>query len=112
LTPRIKVVTNINRATATLALTNRPPLGESSCTSNRRLVDTLAGVDIVGAAVAAETALVLGAAARVVRAEILDNVVLDQRVAEPAVEGQVGVAAGIELGGVGDGVVAAFGGCG
>ena len=108
LAPRIEVVPSINRATTALRGADREPLSESRSTGNGRLVDTLRGVNVVSTAVGAESAFELGAAAGVVGAVVLHDVVLDQRVAEPAVEGEVGVAAWVELSGVGDRVVAAW----
>lgn len=51
-------------------------------------------VEIVDAAVRGDGAAVRGAAAGVVAAEVFDDVVFDERVAGPAVDGQVGVAVG------------------
>lgn len=102
------MVANVDRTAAALALPDRPPLRESGRADDGRLIHTLAGVDVVGAAVGVEATLVLGTAAGVIGAEVLDDVVFDQRVAEPAVKREVSVAAGVELRGVGDRVVATF----
>ena len=65
------------------------------------------GEDVVRGAVAGDGALVAGRGGRVVGAVGLDDVVLDERAARPAVDGEVAVAVGLVGAGVGDG--AAFG---
>src|SRR4029077_10763496 len=71
------------------------------------LVDLLVFVDVVGGAVAGHLAHV-GAGGGWGAVVVLHDVVLDQGVGGPAVEGdQGGAAGGVEVGGEGDGVVGA-----
>src|SRR5690606_21007483 len=60
---------------------------------DRRCVDTLAAAHVVGGAVALEAAVVHAAraAGRVVRSVALDDVILDQRIAGPSVQREIGV---------------------
>lgn len=73
---------------------NRPVLLEGLGALDRRRVGARANVDVVGCAVARNLALLLAAAGGVVRAERLNDVVLDQRVLGPAVQREVAVALG------------------
>ena len=63
-----------------LALADRPELLEVGGALDGRSVGALVGVDVVGAAVGGDRSLLSGAGAGVVGAEVLDDVVLDQRV--------------------------------
>src|SRR6185437_16593671 len=71
------------------------------------LVDTLAAVDVVGAAVRGDRAHPGGLRPRVEAAEVVDDVVLDERVRCPAVQRQVAVAAAAPAAGVVHGVAGA-----
>jgi hypothetical protein len=103
LTPRIKMRLDINRAAHTLLLPNAPELLESRRAINTRLVGARGLKDIVGAAVGGDGALFLSSRSRVVGAVGLDNVVLDQGVARPAVERDVAVdGPGVPSAAVGD----------
>jgi hypothetical protein len=101
--PSIKVVLHVNRATHTLGLADRPVLLESSGAVDGGLVGAGRDVDVVVAAVGRDTALVGGAGAGVVGPVAFDHVVFDERVARPAVDGQVAVALGGEGAAVVDG---------
>lgn len=90
--PGVEVVGRGDRTGLAVVATDRPVLGESGCTLDRRLIDTLGGQDVVGAAVRDNSTLLGGTRGRVVSAEALDDVVLDERVLGPAVDAQVGVA--------------------
>jgi hypothetical protein len=68
---------------------------------DRGRIDALRGVNVVGAVVRCDLAFVGGAAGGVVGDVGLDNVVFDEGVGGPAVDGEVGVA----VGGEGTGVV-------
>lgn len=92
--PGVEVVLHGDGAADALLLADGPELVESGGAFNRGLVDALRAVDVVGAAVALDGAELGGAARRVVRAERLDHVVLDQRVLGPPVHRQVAVHAG------------------
>jgi hypothetical protein len=101
--PRIKVSLDVDRATNTLLLPDGPELLEGRGAVDRRLVDTGGLEDVVGAAVGGDGSLLLSSRTRVVRAICLDNVVLDQRVAGPAVQRDVRVnVARVPGSGVGD----------
>jgi hypothetical protein len=91
LTPRIKMRLDINCAAHTLLLPNAPKLLESRRAINARLVGARGLQDIVGAAVGGDGTLFLSSRSGVVGTVGLDNVVLDQGVARPAVERDVAV---------------------
>lgn len=101
--PRIEVVAHSDGTTGALLLADRPVLVEGLGAVDGRLVVAGSLVDVVGGAVGGDGAETLGARRRVVGAKVLDDVVLDKRVAGPAVDGQVAVAGGVELTRVGDG---------
>jgi len=101
--PRIKVRLHIHASTGALVLAHRPVLLKGLGTINRRLVSTRALRNLVAGAIRGHGALVLGLARRVVCAEVLDNVVLDEGVARPAVDGEVAVAIGVVGAAVGNG---------
>jgi hypothetical protein len=101
LLPSIEVVGSSNSSGGSLAGTHGPVLLEGRGTEDRRLVGTGGGEDVVGGAVAGDTADLLGGARWVVGAEVFDDVVLDEGVGGPAVDGKVGVSVWL----VGTGVV-------
>jgi hypothetical protein len=92
LSPSIEVVSSSNSTRRTLVLANTPVLVESSGTRDGGLVCANALVDIVGRAVRGHGAHVLETTAGVVGAVGFEDVVLDQGVLAPAVDGEVGVA--------------------
>jgi hypothetical protein len=94
--PGVKVVLHVHTAADTLGGTDRPVLLESAGSIDGGLVGTGGDGDIVCAAVGLEAALARRTAAGVVRAVRLNNVVLYERVASPAVDGEVTVALGVE----------------
>jgi len=100
--PSIEVGTHINRSAAALVLADRPELLEGGGTVNGGLVGTGADENVVVGAIDVDGAPLLGAAGWVVGAEVLDNVVLDQRPASPAVDGKIAVSIGLVGAGVGD----------
>lgn len=89
--PSSEVVSSSDGSLGALALANRPVLGERSSTFNGRLVDSLAGVDIVSAAVASNRALLCCARRWIVGSKVFDNVEFDQGVCGPAVDRKVAV---------------------
>lgn len=103
--PGVEVVLDGDAAADTVVLADGPVLVEGRGALNRRRVHTSGLVNLVGAAVALDAADLGGAAGGVVVAVTLDNVVLDERVLGPAVEGEVAVAAGVEVAAVGDGPI-------
>lgn len=105
LSPSIEVVLDGDAATDTVVLADGPVLVEGRGALNRRRVHTSGLVNLVGAAVALDTANLGGAAGGVVVAVTLDDVVLDEWVLGPAVEGEIAVAARVEIAAVGDGPV-------
>ena len=93
----------IDGAAGAVLAAHRPVLLEGRGALDRGLV--LAGglEERVGGAVDVGGADGAGGRRRVVAAEGLDDVELDERRLGPAVEGEVPVAAGLDVGGVGDG---------
>jgi hypothetical protein len=85
------VVLNRNRAANALASSHRPELLEGGSAIDGRLVCAGSLEDVVGTTVAGDGALLLSSRRGVVRAVRLDDVVFDEGVAGPAVEGDVGV---------------------
>ena len=94
LLPRVEVVRGRDRAACAVGLADGPVLVERRSALDGRLVDAGALVDVVGRAVGGDGALVGEAAARVVGAEALDDVVLDEWARGPTVHGEVRVAGG------------------
>ena len=78
--PCAEVSAHVDGAGRALALADRPELLEGRGALDGRCVGALVGVDIVDAAVDGDRALLGGAGAGVVGAEVLDDVVFDQRV--------------------------------
>lgn len=103
--PGIEVSLHVDRAGRALVLTNRPILLKGPGAINGWLVGAGRLSDLVGRAVRGDGTLVLGLRRGVVGAEVLDNVVLNKRVASPAVDGEVGVTVVVVGTGVGDGTV-------
>jgi hypothetical protein len=90
--PRVEVVAGRDRAAGAVRLADAPVLVERRRALDRGLVDARAFVDVVRAPVGGDGALVGEPAGRVVRAEVLGDVVLDERVRRPALDGEVRVA--------------------
>jgi hypothetical protein len=101
--PGIEVGLHVDGTGAALVLADRPVLVEGLGAVNGGLVDALGLGDLVRGAISSDGALDSGVGRGVVGAEVLNDVVLDQRVAGPAVDGEVGVALGAVGAGVGDG---------
>lgn len=89
--------------TAALLLADRPVLVEGLSAIDGRLVVAGRLVDVVGGAVGGDGSEAGGARRGVVCAKVLDDIVLDKRVAGPAVDGEIAVAGGVEGARVGDG---------
>lgn len=94
--PGVEVVLHGDGASDALGGADGPVLLEGPGTVDRGLVVASGDVDVVGTAVGLVLTLVLRSAAGVVGAERLNDVVLDERVAGPAVDGEVPVAARVE----------------
>lgn len=93
--PSVEVSTSVDRAAGALVAADRPVLLESAGTLNGGSVGTGAGVDVVDGAIDVDLSLLGGARRGVVGSKVLDDVVLNQGVAGPAVDGEVAVAVGI-----------------
>ena len=91
LSPSVEVRLGRNASAGTLVAANRPELLKGRGTENGWCVGPGALVDIVGITVSIDRALLGGAGGGVVGAEVLDDVVLDEWVLGPAVDGQVAV---------------------
>jgi hypothetical protein len=83
------VLAGVDDAADALLAADRPVLVKGGGALDGRLVDAARLVDVVGAAVVIDGAEPAGARRRVVRAVRLDDVVLDERVGSPAVQGEV-----------------------
>jgi hypothetical protein len=103
--PRIKVRLQVDRTAGALVLANRPVLLKGRGAVNGWLVGTSALGNLVRGAVRGDGTLVLRLRGRVVGTEVLNDVVLDERVAGPAVDGKVRVAVGVVGARVCDGTV-------
>jgi hypothetical protein len=101
--PSIEVSLHVDRSAGALVLTNRPVLLKGRGAIDRRLVGTGSLRNLVVAAVNVDRTLVLGVGRRVVGTKVLNDIVLDERVAGPAVDGKVRVAVGAVVARVGDG---------
>lgn len=94
---------HVDATAGALVLTNRPVLLKGPGAINGWLVGTGGLSDLVRRSVSSDGTLVLGLRGWIVGAKVFDDVVLDQRVASPAVDGKVRVAVGVVLTRVGDG---------
>lgn len=102
--PCVEVAAHGDGAAAALGLADGPELVEVlSVAVDGGGVGAAAAEEAVNATVAGDAADAGGAARGVVGAKVLDDVVLNQRVAGPAVDGEVAVAVGPVVGGVPDG---------
>lgn len=97
--------TEVDGAAGAVLLADSPVLLEGGGTLNGRLVGASGLEEGVGAAVDVGGANGAGGRGRVVGTEGLDDVELDQRALGPAVEGEVPVAGGLDVGLVGDGPI-------
>jgi hypothetical protein len=96
LSPSIEVVLHVDGAAGALVAADRPVLVESLSTVDGRLLVTGGHVEIVGVTVGVDSTSVLSLATGVVRAVALNDVVLDERAASPAVNAKVSVALRVE----------------
>jgi hypothetical protein len=90
--PGIEVVLSGDGTTNTVVLANGPVLVEGRGALNGRSVCTSSLVNLVGAAIALDSAKLSGAGGGIVVAVLIDDVVFDQGALGPAVEGDVAVA--------------------
>lgn len=93
--PGIEVRLGVDNTGGALVLADGPVLGEGVGTEDAGGVDTSSSSDLVVAAIDVDVALNLGLGRRVVRAERLNDVVLNERAGGPAVDGEVAVAVGL-----------------
>ena len=99
LLPRSKVVSNSHHALTPLILSHAENLPERRCPFNRRLVNAHLGSHRVDASIRREVGdnLTLGRRRGfVVWVVVFDDVVFDEGVSSPAVDGKVGVTVGLE----------------
>lgn len=89
--PSIEMGSGSDASTGTLVATNRPVLLECLGTIDGWGVGAGGLVEVVDAAVDGDFSLLLSTVGWVVCAEVLDDVVLDERVAGPAVDCEVAV---------------------
>lgn len=87
--PGAEMGANIDGASGTLVATNGPELLEGASSVDRRLVGAGGDGKIVDGAVDGDATLVLSTRRRVVGAEVFNDVVLNERVAGPAVDGEI-----------------------
>ena len=100
--PRVEMITHRNGAARTLVLTHAPILFQSGGSRNSGQAAPYRCEDGVGAAIRIDCALDRRRTLkrRVVRPVVLDDVVLDEWVRRPAVDGQVAVTGLTKVGGV------------
>lgn len=101
--PGLEVSLHVDGAARALVLADGPELLEVPGALDGGSVVALGDSKGIVAAVDVQVALALGTGRWVVRAEVLDDVVLNQGVGGPAVDGEVGVAVRVVLAGVVDG---------
>jgi hypothetical protein len=94
--PRVEMGAGVDGTARTVGLTDGPVLVERGRADDRRLVDALGAEDVVRRAIGSDRAEPLRPRAGVVGAEVLDDVVLDERVGRPAIDGEIAVAARVE----------------
>lgn len=92
--PRIEVIRRRDGAAGSVRLPHTPVLIEGGRALDARLVDALRAVDVVRGPVAGDGPKTGSARTGVVGAEVLDNVVLDQRIGGPPVDREVRIAVG------------------
>ena len=90
--PLVEMGLDVDGSAGALAAADTPVLLEGLGALDGRLVDTPALGDLVVASIDSERTLVSGLGRRIVVAEALNDVVLDQGVGGPAIDGEVGVA--------------------
>lgn len=100
--PGIEVLLHWDGSAGSLLLTDRPVLLEGLGALDGWLVVTGGLVEIVDGAADGDGTLAGSAGGGVVGAKVLDDVVLDEWVLGPAVDGEVRVAVGVVGSGVGD----------
>lgn len=100
LAPGVEVSASVDRAAGALAAADGPVLLEGTGALDGGGVGAGAGVDVVDGAVDVDLSLLGGARGGVVGSKVLDDVVLDQGVAGPAVDCEVAVAVGLVGAGV------------
>lgn len=93
--PSVEVVGRVDRAAGAVVAADRPVLVKGGSSNDGRLVDTLSSVDVVGAAVRCHLTQLGGTSGWVVGSKVLDDVVLDEGVLGPAVDGEVAVSVGV-----------------
>jgi hypothetical protein len=101
--PGVEVGLHVDGAGAALVLADGPVLVEGLGAVDGGLVDTLGLRNLVGRAVCGDGALDAGRRGWVVGTKVLNDVVLNEGVASPAVDGKVGVTLGAVGTGVGNG---------
>lgn len=96
--PCVEVVCSSDSPTGSVGGTNRPVLLKGRCALNGRCIGTSRLVDLVGTPITGDGAFVCKAGARVVCAEVLGDIVLNQRVGGPTVDREVTVTAWLIVG--------------
>jgi len=100
--PCVEVVGKGNGSSSALVLADRPELLEGCSTDDGWLVGTGGLQDVISRAIRGNRTLLLSTGGWVVCAEVLNNIVLDERVLSPAVDGEVAVAIRAVVTAVGD----------
>lgn len=90
--PGLEVSTGVDGSAGTLVASDRPVLLKGLVAFNRGSVDTGTDVDVIDRSVNGHLTLLLAAGRGVVGAEVLNDVVLDERVLGPSVNSEVAVA--------------------
>ena len=96
--PRVEVVCRGDCSAGSVGLTDGPVLLKGRCSLDGGCVGTGCLINLVSTAVTGNGAFICKASAGVVGAEVLGDIVLDQRVGGPAVDREIAVAAGLIVG--------------
>jgi len=97
------VVANGDRSRCAVVLADGPILVKRRRPIDRRLIDSLSAIKVVGRPIGGDGTDERSARARVVGTKGLDDVVLDERVTSPSVDGEVTVSVGPVVCSIGNG---------
>lgn len=103
LSPSVEVGLDVDGSANAVVLADGPELVEGGSSLDGRLIHTSGLENVVGAVVGLDGSELFGSGGGIVGAEALNDVVLDERVLGPAVDGEVAVSIGFPCTTVRDG---------